>query len=287
MFRGRFRTGGAADSQLPHWNPDGCRMADRIEALALGGIMDSLSAPAPLETICVPDTYLQHMWDRAADWWARHLREDKNRRMQVFPLVLQLLGDPRGSQVLDAGCGEGTFARMLADAGCTVTGVDFSRLLDVARGYETQEPRGVCYIKANLAHLATVLPIFGSFDAVVCNLVMHCFPRVETVLRALRAQLKPGGSLVVSDLHPDGFAFFSRFWTSCVPAGGNEYRYTLSADCPELTLFRHGTAELEAAFERSGFVCREKLAPAAPGAGSEMGLPQFIYYRLQRPTCPV
>ena len=261
-------------------------MADTIEALAPGVVMDSFSTQTPSETIYLPDTYLQDMWDRAAGWWAQHLREDKNRRLQVFPLVLQLLGDPKGFEVLDAGCGEGTFARMLADAGCTVTGVDFSRLLDVAQDYETQEPRGIRYIKANLAHLGTVLPMPGSFDAVVCNLVLHCFPRIDTVLRALHAQLKPGGSLVVSDLHPETFPFFSRVWTSCVGAGGNEYRYTLSADCPELTLFLHGTEELEAAFERNGFACLESLAPAAPGAGPDAGLPQFIYYRLQRTRVP-
>jgi SAM-dependent methyltransferase len=264
-------------------------MADTIEALALSGVMDSISAQTPLETICLPDAYLRDMWDRAAGWWAQHLRDDKNRRLQVFPLVLQLLGNPKGFEVLDAGCGEGTFARMLADAGCAVTGVDFSRLLDVAQDYEAQEPRGVRYIKANLAHLGTVLPMPGPFDAVVCNLVLHCFPSLETVLGALHRQLKPGGSLVVSDLHPETFAFFSRAWTSCVPAGGNEYRYTLSADCPELTLFLHGAAELEAAFEQSGFVCMESLAPTAPGAGPDAVLPQFIYYRLQKAAharCP-
>jgi SAM-dependent methyltransferase len=259
-------------------------MADTIEALALSGVMDSFPAHTPLETICAPDAYLQDMWDRAAGWWAQHLRDDKNRRLQVFPLVLQLLGNPKGIEVLDAGCGEGTFARMLADAGGTVTGVDFSRLLDVAQDDETQEPRGIRYIKANLANLGTVLPMPGSFDAVVCNLVLHCFPRLDMVLGALHKQLKPGGSLVVSDLHPETFAFFSRAWTSCVAAGGNEYRYTLSADCPELTLFLHGAAELEAAFERSGFVCMESLAPAAPGAGPDAGRPQFIYYRLQKAT---
>ncbi|HEV3333413.1 MAG TPA: class I SAM-dependent methyltransferase [Bryobacteraceae bacterium] len=261
-------------------------MTDTIEALAPGGVMDSFPAQTPLETICVPDTYLQDMWDRAAGWWAQHLREDKNRRLQVFPLVLSLLGDSKGLEILDAGCGEGTFARMLADAGCTVTGVDFSRLLDVAQGYETQEPRGIRYIKANLTDLTKVLPIPESFDAVVCNLVLHCFPRIDTVLRALETQLKPGGSLVVSDLHPDTFPFFSRAWTSCVPAGGNEYRYTLSADCPELTLFLHPTTELEAAFERAGFVCRQRLAPSAPGEWQDAGMPQFLYYRLQRAPVP-
>lgn len=261
-------------------------MADTIEALALSGVMDSLSAQTPLETLWLADTYLQDMWDRAAGWWAQHLREDKNRRLQVFPQVLQLLGDPKGLEVLDAGCGEGTFARMLADAGSTVTGVDFSRLLDVAEDYEIQEPRGVRYIKANLAHLGRVLPIPASFDVVVCNLVLHCFPCLDTVLRTLHAQLKPGGSLVVSDLHPETFAYFSRAWTSCVGAGGKQYRYTLSPDCPELTLFLHATAELEAAFERSGFVSMENFAPSAPGTGPDAGLPQFVYYRLQRAPMP-
>src|SRR5258708_11557652 len=109
-------------------------------------------APLVNNTTCIIQSRSQ-MWDEAAEWWAGHLKEDKNRRLQVFPVVLRLLGEVPGVRVLDAGCGEGSFARLLADAGANVTGVDFSRLLDAALEEERRQPRGIHYIEADLADL--------------------------------------------------------------------------------------------------------------------------------------
>jgi 2-polyprenyl-3-methyl-5-hydroxy-6-metoxy-1,4-benzoquinol methylase len=125
--------------------------------------------------------------------------------------------------------------------------------------------------------LADVLPVLGGFDAVICNLVLHCVNDLDPVLRVLHGQLRPAGTLIVSDLHPATFAVFSKAWTTCVSAGGNKFRYTLSPDCPELTLFLHERDQLEAAFARNGFELVERLSPASPGAD----LAQFLYYRLR------
>jgi 2-polyprenyl-3-methyl-5-hydroxy-6-metoxy-1,4-benzoquinol methylase len=255
-------------------------MADRTHVLERRAAEDATNESLALMRVLESD--LQAMWDRAADWWASHLRKDKNRRLQVFPLALELLGPVRGRNVLDAGCGEGSFARLLADAGATVTGVDFSRLLDIGMEQEAREPRGIRFIKSSLAGLAAVLPEAGTFDAAVCNLVPHCLPDLEPALRAIHAQLKPGGVLVLSDFHPDTFEVFSRAWTACVPVGGIEYRYTLSADCPELTLFLHPLPSLVSACQRCGFEPGEILAPAAPSHGVDATLPQFVFLRLRR-----
>jgi 2-polyprenyl-3-methyl-5-hydroxy-6-metoxy-1,4-benzoquinol methylase len=42
------------------------------------------------------------------------------------PAVLRLLGDVAGQRLLDAGCGSGEHARVLADRGAVVTGIDAS-----------------------------------------------------------------------------------------------------------------------------------------------------------------
>ena len=242
------------------------------------GMNPSTVTPDPAHAL---DRDLQAMWDQAADWWAAHLRQDKNRRLQVFPLVLELLGDVAGRRVLDAGCGEGSFARLLAERGAEVTGVDFSRLLDSAIAQETESPRGIRYVKTGLASLDSAVP-GGSFDAVVCNLVLHCLPDLEPALKSLAGQLKPGGLLVLSDFHPDTFSVFSRAWTECVPVGGIEFRYTLSTDCPELTLFLHSLEALTSACQRCGFTPVDTLAPAAPcPAAADASLPQFLYLRLR------
>ncbi len=55
-----------------------------------------------------------------------------------MPRMLAMLGEVRGRNVLDLGCGEGGYARELAKRGAAVTGVDGSaRLIEVARSRST------------------------------------------------------------------------------------------------------------------------------------------------------
>ena len=224
----------------------------------------------------------RRMWDEAAEWWSIHLREDKNRLLQVFPFVLRLLGETEGSCILDAGCGEGSFARMLADKGAHVTGVDFSKLVDLAIAEECAHPRKIQYIKEDIADLR-VAEMEGQFNQVVCNLVLHCCQDLDPILSAVHAGLKAGGTMVISDLHPHTFPEYSRAWTTCSSLGGNEYRYTLGNACPELRLYLHNLQELEMAFERNGFICRERHSPPAPSSRHVApGKPQFVYYLLQK-----
>lgn len=79
-----------------------------------------------------------------ADWWATYfdagyLREyaplfgETEARAQVGRL-LELLALPAGARVLDLACGQGRHARLLAEAGYAVAGLDFSApLLHLAR----------------------------------------------------------------------------------------------------------------------------------------------------------
>src|ERR671939_531460 len=51
----------------------------------------------------------------------------------MLPHLLRLLGEVAGQDVLDAGCGEGYLARILAARGARVTGIDLSpRLVKLA-----------------------------------------------------------------------------------------------------------------------------------------------------------
>ena len=53
----------------------------------------------------------------------------------ILPPMLDLLGDLSGQRVLDAGCGEGYLARLLAASGARITGIDISpRLIEQAQG---------------------------------------------------------------------------------------------------------------------------------------------------------
>src|SRR5713226_3000794 len=83
-------------------------------------------------------------WDEQASRYRELIAEQERNDPVANPFVartLQLLGDLAGRVVLDACCGEGFFARILAARGARVIGVDLSpRLIAIAREREAMEP---------------------------------------------------------------------------------------------------------------------------------------------------
>jgi SAM-dependent methyltransferase len=82
--------------------------------------------------------------------------------MGILPDLLAVLGDVAGCRVLDAGCGEGYLARILAEHGARVTGMDLApRLIELA---QTRDPGKA--IDYRVADLSAPLPDeAGQFDA--------------------------------------------------------------------------------------------------------------------------
>jgi SAM-dependent methyltransferase len=114
------------------------------------------------------------------------------------PAALAMLGDVAGLRVLDAGCGAGAHAAALVERGAAVTAVDAS-LAMVALASERLGDRA----RVLRADLAEPLPFeVGSFDGVLCSLVLHYLRDWEPSLRELRRVLVPGGRLVISTHHP-------------------------------------------------------------------------------------
>lgn len=115
---------------------------------------------------------------------------------------------PRGSRVLDAGCGPGRVGGELARRGHTVVGVDVDPvLIEAARA---DHPAGDWRV-GDLAELD--LPAAGvrePFDVAVMagNVLTFVAPGTEAeVLRRVRAHLAPGGRLVVGFGAGRGYAF--------------------------------------------------------------------------------
>jgi len=73
-------------------------------------------------------------WDAVVEDWAAHADSNDYHNDFLKPITLQLLGDVAGKRLLDLGCGEGSYARALAQLGATVVGIDSSeRLIRIAR----------------------------------------------------------------------------------------------------------------------------------------------------------
>jgi SAM-dependent methyltransferase len=105
---------------------------------------------------------------------------------------------PRGSRILDAGCGPGRVGAVLADAGHEVIGVDIDPTLIAAA--EEDHP-GPVWLVDDLATLElSARGIDERFDAIVCagNVMTFLAPGTRgQVLQRLRAHLRSGGRVVV------------------------------------------------------------------------------------------
>jgi ubiquinone/menaquinone biosynthesis C-methylase UbiE len=111
------------------------------------------------------------------------------------PVVAECLRGREPGVALDAACGTGRFAEFLAKAGHRVIGVDSSPdMLDHAR---QRVPEGEFHI-APLDRLP--LPD-NSVDVIVCALALVHVARLEPVMAEFARMLRPGGDLVISDVH--------------------------------------------------------------------------------------
>lgn len=124
---------------------------------------------------------------------------DFAKRHLVNPDVLRMLGDVEGRRVLDAGCGHGYLARMLAARGARVTGVEPAEGL---LAYAREKGRGVRYVRAELARMAEADAGLGGFDAVVCSMVLGAVPEWRPAMAACVRALRPGGRFVFVLNHP-------------------------------------------------------------------------------------
>ena len=112
------------------------------------------------------------------------------------PVVWALLDAALPGRALDAACGTGRHSRHLADRGHAVVGVDGSpEMLSRARA---QVPHGR-FSQGDLCDLP--LPS-GVFDLVVCSLAFDHVADLDGPTAELARVLRPGGRLVVSDVHP-------------------------------------------------------------------------------------
>jgi SAM-dependent methyltransferase len=113
---------------------------------------------------------------------------------------------PDCRQVLEIGCGTGTFSRLLAERSQNVLALDLSpEMIRVARARSAQFPN----IEFQVADVMAVLPTPGSstswkfpaepFDCIASIATLHHLPLREMLLR-MKAALKPGGVLLVLDL---------------------------------------------------------------------------------------
>ena len=111
------------------------------------------------------------------------------------PVVAECLSGREPGVALDAACGTGRFAEFLASRGHRVIGVDSSP--DMLAYARRRVPDGEFHV-AELDRLP--LPD-DSVDVIVCALALVHVPRLQPVMTEFARALRPGGGLVLSDVH--------------------------------------------------------------------------------------
>jgi malonyl-CoA O-methyltransferase len=158
--------------------------------------------------------------------WAATYDSDPNPLIALETrLVRPLLPDLSGRLVADVAAGTGRWARFAADRGAHVIAVDFCPEM------LSRAPRPAVLADASRLPLAT-----ATVDVAICAFGLSY---TEACLDELARITRPGGSVVVSDMHPDAVRLG---WTRGFSAEGRRMRveqrpYRLAdLRCPSLAL---------------------------------------------------
>lgn len=192
------------------------------------------------------------------------------------PRVLEWLGDVRGLDVLDLGCGTGRHAARLAAAGARVTALDFSDAM-VAKAHAKPGWDQVRFLKHDLTR-PFPLPD-KSFDRVLSCLVLEHIADLRAFFDECRRVCRPRGFVLVSAMHPAMMlrGIQARFID---PATGHDVR---PAGFPNgVSDYVMGALSAELRVERmSEHAVDDALAARLPRAAKYRGWPMLLMMQLR------
>jgi SAM-dependent methyltransferase len=128
----------------------------------------------------------------------RHRAESPNESIEK-PIFLEMLGDVKGKQILDLGCGDGTFGLELLRAGCqSYLGVEASlQIVQAAQKAFQQSIGQVVHAKIE----DWIYPV-NHFNLVISRLALHYVATLDDTFNKVNSALKSGGRFVFSIVHP-------------------------------------------------------------------------------------
>ena len=122
-------------------------------------------------------------------------------RTLIDPALLKVIGECRGKEVLDLGCGNGYLSRRLAKRGARVTGVDASlQMIRNAKAHDSNDSLKVRYIHSDAGRLERIPD--ARFDLVFANMSLMDMADAEGAIGEAARVLKRGGRFVASISHP-------------------------------------------------------------------------------------
>jgi 2-polyprenyl-3-methyl-5-hydroxy-6-metoxy-1,4-benzoquinol methylase len=236
-------------------------------------------------------------WVALAPMWIKEVREGKNsvRNGLIDSVMLNACGKVEGLSILDCGCGEGRFCRMLVKRGAKyVLGLDLCEpMIEAARklqsecdAYRVQDVQDLDFIENE------------TFDVVVSYLNQCDLPDFEANTKEVFQVLKKGGRFIVANLHPMRSA--TGKWHR--NADGEKLHVILDNYFDEgerywemvgirITSFHRSLSTYINNFIKTGFVIKGIVEPTVtvdqlneyPDLDDELRVPNFIVYVLQKP----
>lgn len=135
-----------------------------------------------------------HAGEHEVSGWSA---EGLSRRFRLLQELFVQLSIPGRAQILELGCGAGTYVRYLAGLGHSVVGVDYS-LPSLQRAVSADPGQKGRYMAAD----GYALPFErGAFDLVICLGVLQAVSRPRELIVEVSRVLRPEGVAVVEALN--------------------------------------------------------------------------------------
>lgn len=134
--------------------------------------------------------------------WARTYDSTPNPLLALERRLMKgLLKSVRGQIVIDVACGTGYWTRMLEQAGAIVFGFDqCPEMIDQAHRIDEDQGR---YFLADVLAAAVRSK---TADLTLCSLAASYFPDLTMAMSEMARITRPGGRVIVSDMHPAAMA---------------------------------------------------------------------------------
>lgn len=168
--------------------------------------MGSFTGPL-LACDLVSDEDLASEWAAFAPEWIARAEEhrDNAREGLLDAWMLRVVGDVAGKHVIDLGCGEGRFCRMLAERGATTVGVDAQPIfIDYAN--ERRSP-AESYFLDDMQNLRACED--ATFDIAVSYITLVDVPDQRAAIREAYRVLRAGGRFIVCTVAPMASAWIA------------------------------------------------------------------------------
>lgn len=145
-------------------------------------------------------------WGKEAKWYDKMLEEndDTYQSKVILPNLLRILNPKPSEAVVELGCGQGFFSRIIAKSGAKVIGIDIGKeLIQIAKDRADKEgfsTKNISFYTASADSVGVVAD--RSADAVIVILALQNMKNLQGVVAEIRRIMKPTARAVLVLNHP-------------------------------------------------------------------------------------